>query len=100
MCRSASQWTRPRFATLCAMRTFPISFLRCKSPFHVQKLIAVDPAKVRHPVCKAACQNGQPCYLHLHGESSWVRGSTERPSVYAAESAPGIVMASGALSVS
>jgi sortilin len=61
------------------------------------KLIAVDPSKVIHPVCKSSCPKGQPCYLHLHGASSWVRGSTERPSVYAAPSAPGLVMASGNL---
>jgi hypothetical protein len=51
---------------------------------------------VRHPVCKQYCTSGQPCYLHLHGSSSWVRGNLERPSVYSAPSAPGIVMASGA----
>eukprot|EP00892_Ulva_mutabilis_P002708 jgi/Ulvmu1/12438/UM009_0090.1 len=60
-------------------------------------LISVDPANVRNTVCKAACQKGQPCYLHLHGASSWVRGSSERPAVWASAAAPGIVMASGNL---
>lgn len=63
----------------------------------MQDLIAVDSRKVKNPICKQDCQAGQPCYLHLHGASSWVRGTTERPSVYAAKSAPGLVMASGAL---
>lgn len=61
----------------------------------LQQFISMNPADVVHPACKAACEAGKPCYLHLHGASSWVRGSTERPSVYAAPSAPGIVMASG-----
>lgn len=61
----------------------------------MQQLIAVDPSTVRNTVCKAACQAGQPCYLHLHGASSWVRGTSERPSVWASPSAPGLVMASG-----
>jgi hypothetical protein len=63
----------------------------------MQNLIAVDPSTVHNSVCKAACTPGQPCYLHLHGASSWVRGATERPSVYSSQSAPGLVMASGAL---
>jgi hypothetical protein len=62
----------------------------------VQSLIAMEPSKVKHAICKQSCQAGQPCYLHLHGASSWVRGTTERPAVYAAKSAPGLVMASGA----
>lgn len=62
----------------------------------MQSLISVDPSTVTNKVCKANCPAGQVCYLHLHGASSWVRGSSERPSVYAAPSAPGLVMASGA----
>ena len=63
----------------------------------MQDPIAVEPKKVKNEVCKSQCQAGEGCYLHLHGASSWVRGSTERPSVYAAKSAPGLVMASGML---
>lgn len=59
--------------------------------------ITVDPANVHHSVCKASCSAGQNCYLHLHGASSWVQGVWGRPSLYAAENAPGLVMASGNL---
>lgn len=64
----------------------------------MQNLIAVDPKSVKNEVCKRQCQPPDGCYLHLHGASSWVRGTTERPSVYSAESAPGLVMASGEMS--
>lgn len=62
----------------------------------MQNGIGVDRNKVRNEACKSQCNAGESCYLHLHGASSWVRGSAERPSVYAAKSAPGLVMASGA----
>ena len=59
--------------------------------------IMVSQDSITYPVCKGTCTNPADCYLHLHGQSSWVQGVYGRPAVYTSASAPGIVMASGNL---
>jgi hypothetical protein len=84
-------------AARCLLTRTPLCSQNNASFNCMQDYIAVDPGNVINGVCKAQCVGGTNCYLHLHGASSWVRGTFERPSVYAAQSAPGLVMASGAI---